>query len=117
MDDTKHDTTSRPGYDRRKHRRYRWSLPIEFSSGDGPRMNGITIELSEGGFSAAVSASLKLGDRVGVTSVGYNAMLAVVRRVRGRAYGFEFLELSPEQQQKIKDECQRLPLYRSSLDF
>ena len=111
------DTASKPGYDRRKHRRHRWSVPIEISAGDGPRMNGITIELSEGGFSAAISASLELGDRVDVTAVGYVVMLAVVRWVRGRAYGFEFLELSPEQQQKIKDECRRLPLYRSSLDF
>jgi len=80
-------------------------------------MRGLTIEISESGFSAAISASLEVADRVVVTPIGYLAMLAVVRWIRGRAYGFEFLELSSEQQQRIRDDCRRLPLYRSSLDF
>jgi hypothetical protein len=52
-----------------------------------------------------------------VTPTGYNTMLAVVRWIRGRAYGFEFLELSSEQQQMIRDRCRKLPLHCNSSDF
>jgi hypothetical protein len=71
------------------------------------------MEIGEGGFGAAVSASLEVGNRMVVTPIGYNAMLAVVRWIRGRAYGFEFLELSSEQQQRIRDHCRKLPLHCS----
>jgi len=112
-----HDAVSSSGHDRRKAPRYRWSVPVEISKSDDPIRRGLTIEISDGGFSAAISASLEVGDRVVVTPSGYDAMLAVVRWIRGRAYGFEFLELSSGQQQRIKDDCRRLLLYRSSLDF
>ena len=50
-----------------------------------------------------------------VTPIGYNAMLAVVRWIRGSAFGFsEFLELRSEQQQMIRDHCRKLPLHCSS---
>jgi hypothetical protein len=80
---------------------------------DRPAIEGLTMEIGEGGFGAAVSASLEVGNRMVVTPIGYNAMLAVVRWIRGRAYGFEFLELSSEQQQRIRDHCRKLPLHCS----
>jgi PilZ domain len=117
MDDLKHGNISVPGHDKRKHRRYRLSVPLELSTTDGPVIRGLTIEVSEGGFSAALSAPLEVGDQVVATPIGYDAMPAVVRWIRGRAYGFEFLDLSIEQQNRIRNDCRRLPPYRSSLDF
>ena len=99
--------------DRRKHTRYQLSVPIQLSMTDRPPIEGLTMEIGEGGFGAAVSASLEVGNRMVVTPIGYNAMLAVVRWIRGRAYGFEFLELSSEQQQRIRDHCRKLPLHCS----
>ena len=105
--------------DRRKHTRYQLSVPIELSGTDRPTIHGLTIEISEGGFGATISASsapLEVGSRVAATPIGYDALLSVVRWIRGRAYGFEFLELSSGQQQRIREHCRRLPLHCSS-DF
>lgn len=91
--------------DRRKHTRYQLSVPIELSATDHPTIHGQTIEVSEGGFGATISASsapLEVGSRVSATPIGYDAVLSVVRWIRGRAFGFEFLELSSDQHQRIK---------------
>jgi c-di-GMP-binding flagellar brake protein YcgR len=103
--------------DRRKHTRYQLSVPVELSMTDHPTIRGLTIEISEGGFGATISTLLEVGHRMFVTPIGFNAMLAVVRWIRGRVYGFEFLDLSSEQQQTIRDHCRKLPLHCSSLDF
>ena len=87
---------------------------------DRPIIQGLTIEISESGFGAAIRASgdfLEVGSRVNATPTGYNAMLSVVRWIRGKAYGFEFLELDTDQQQRIREQCRKLPLHCSSLDF
>jgi hypothetical protein len=97
--------------DRRKHTRYQLSVPVQLSMTDRPIIQGLTTEISEGGFGATVSTLLEVGHRVFVTPIGHNAMLAVVKWIRGRAYGFEFLELSSEQQQMIRDRCRTLPLH------
>jgi len=103
--------------DRRKHTRYQLSVPIQLSVTDRPTMQGLTTEISEGGFGATVNASLEVGNRVTATAIGYDAMSSVVRWIRGRAYGFEFLELSSDQQQRIRDHCRTLPLHCGSSDF
>jgi c-di-GMP-binding flagellar brake protein YcgR len=103
--------------DRRKYTRYKLSVPLHLSMTAHPTIQGLTIEISEGGFGATISTSLEVGHRMSVTPIGYSAMLAVVRWIRGRASGFEFLELSSEQQQIIRDRCRKLPLHCSSLDF
>jgi c-di-GMP-binding flagellar brake protein YcgR len=103
--------------DRRKHTRYDLSVAIQLSLTDRPTIQGRTTEISEGGFGATISASLDVGHRMVVTLIGYSAMVAVLRWIRGRAYGFEFLELSLEQQQRIRDQCRKLPLHCSSMDF
>jgi hypothetical protein len=99
--------------DRRKHTRYQLSVLVQLSVTDRPTIQGLTIEICEGGFGATIDASLEVGDRATVTPIGYNAMLAVVRWSRGRAYGFEFLELSSDQQQRIRDNSRTLPLHCS----
>jgi c-di-GMP-binding flagellar brake protein YcgR len=103
--------------DRRKHTRYQLSVPVQISMTDHSTIQGLTIEISEGGFGATISTLLEVGHRMFVTPIGFNAMLAVVRWIRGRVCGFEFLELSSEQQQIIRDHCRKLPLHCSSLDF
>ena len=98
--------------DRRKHTRHQLSVPVQLSMTDHPtKGQGLTTEISEGGFGATISSSLEVGHRMFVTPIGYNAMLAVVRWIRGSAFGFEFLELSSEQQQMIRDRCRTLPLH------
>jgi hypothetical protein len=103
--------------DRRKHTRYELSVPVQLCVTDHPTIQGLTIEISEGGFGATISTLLEVDHRMFVTPIGYNTMLAVVRWIRGRVYGFEFLELSSEQQQMIRDQCRKLPLHSCSLDF
>ena len=103
--------------DRRKHTRYELSVPVQLSMTDNPTIQGLTIEIGEGGFGATISTLLEVGDQMFVTPIGYNAMLAVVRWIRGGICGFEFLKLSSEQQQTIRDHCRNLPLHCSSLDF
>jgi c-di-GMP-binding flagellar brake protein YcgR len=102
--------------DRRKYTRYQLSVPIQLSMTGRSPLKGLTIEISEGGFGATINASLEVGHRVTATPIGYDAMLAAVRWIRGRAYGFEFLELSAEQQQRIRKHCRTLPLHCSSSD-
>jgi hypothetical protein len=102
--------------DRRKHTRYQLSIPVQLSVTNRPTIQGLTIEISEGGFGATINASLEVGNRATATPIGYNAMLAVVRWSRGRAYGFEFLELSSDQHQRIRDHSRMLPLHWSSVN-
>lgn len=73
----------------------------------------MTVEISECGASIVVGASLTVGDTVELEPVGGGIASAVVRRNFGRLYGFEFLNLSAEQAEKIKEMCKMLPLYRS----
>jgi len=103
--------------DRRKHTRYQLSVPVQLSVTDRPTIQGLTIEISEGGFGGTINASLDIGNRVAATPIGYTAILSVVRWIRGRTHGFEFLDLSSDQQQRIRDHCRKLPLHCSSLDF
>ena len=77
-----------------------------------PEMRGMSIEISEGGMSAAVGVGLKVGDAVELEPVGGAAAVAVVRRILGRLCGFEFLNLSPEQAGKVREMSGMFPLYR-----
>src|SRR5580700_4489928 len=98
--------------DRRRFPRYRLSAPITVRSKGLPEMRGMSIEISEGGMSAAVGVGLKVGDAVELEPVGGAAAAAVVRRILGRLCGFEFLNLSPEQAGKIREMSGMFPLYR-----
>lgn len=70
-------------------------------------MQGLLQEISDAGMSAFVGAGeLKVEDTVEVNlalPTGRMHFRAVVRRQRGRQFGFEFIELAPEQEQQIKD--------------
>jgi|ERR1700720_427030 c-di-GMP-binding flagellar brake protein YcgR len=102
-----------PGTERRKSPRYRYSAPITVRAANAPEAPGMTVEISQGGMSAVIGAVLNLGDTVELEPVGGGVTTAVVRRSFGKIYGFEFLNLSSQQHEKIKATCTMLPLYRS----
>ena len=71
-------------------------------------MPGISVEISEKGMSAMVSGSLKPGDRVELGSQAGGPISAVVRDKIGQLYGFEFVNLSPDQVRRILQTCKSL---------
>jgi len=101
--------------DRRRHRRYRSSVPIIIRSVDGVVKRGMSIEISESGLSAITSDPLKVNDTVELEPIAGGKAQAVVRRNTGRVYGFEFLNLTAEQIQLITESCKRLPVYKGNL--
>ena len=80
---------------------------------DSPEQRGMSVEISECGTSIMIGGFLNVGDKVELEPVGSGTATAIVRRCRGRLYGFEFLDLSPEQTEKIRAVCKMLPAYRS----
>ena len=105
------DATGQVLNERRKHPRYRMTENINIICSDGRTIRGITLNISEGGVAAAISAPLVVGDRVRLEPVGGGAVSAVVQRVVGRIYGFQFLNLSSEQLQRIREACKHFALH------
>ncbi|MGA7219760.1 MAG: PilZ domain-containing protein [Candidatus Sulfotelmatobacter sp.] len=99
--------------ERRKFARHRLSAPVTVRLSDGSESIGMTVEISEGGMSALFGAPLKVGDKVTLEPVGGGAAAATVRRQMGKFYGFEFLQLGPQQSSKIRETCKMLPPYYS----
>jgi hypothetical protein len=98
--------------DRRRHPRYRFSVPLTITGSDGVMMSGISIEISASGLSAIIAESLKLNDTVEIEPIAAVKVLALVRHNIGKIYGFEFLNLTTEQTQRITDSCRMLPQYK-----
>ncbi len=73
------------------------------------------MEISESGLSALVGADLHVGDRLELEPIGGGKAESIERRTVGRLCSFEFLNLSPEQVQHIRERCKRLPLYKSKI--
>jgi hypothetical protein len=88
-------------------------MPIVLRLPHAPELQSIIVEISECGMSAVASGVLNVGDVVEAEPIGSGIASAVVRRKFGRFYGFEFLNLRPEQTAKIKEICSMLPLYCS----
>jgi hypothetical protein len=101
-----------PFIDRRRHPRYRLSVPLTIRAADGVIMRGISIEISASGLSAIIAQSLKLNDTVEIEPIAAVRVLALVKHNIGKIYGFEFLNLTTEQTQRITDSCKMLPLYK-----
>ncbi len=70
------------------------------------------MEISESGLSAITDASLKVNDKVELEPIAGGNVVAVVRRNRGRVYGFEFITLTPDQSQRIIESCKSLARYQ-----
>jgi hypothetical protein len=111
-----HDGNSDKGLvDRRKHPRYRWCTPITVQSVSGDTYPAITMEISESGLSALVPVQFEAGEKVILNPIGGRAAAAVLRRYVGKVCGFEFVDLSAEQLDFLRERCQRLPRFVSGL--
>ena len=99
--------------DRRRHPRYRFSVPLTIRSEGGEITRAITVEISASGVSAITESSLRLNDTVELEPIAASKISALVRHNVGRVYGFEFLALSSEQSHAIVESCKLLPRYRS----
>jgi PilZ domain len=97
--------------DRRRHVRYRFSAPITVEPNGRSAIRGMSLEISESGMSALIGDVLVVGDTVGLEPVLGSRVTALVRRQSGKIYGFEFLNLAPEEIQRIAEVCKALPKY------
>jgi hypothetical protein len=99
------------GIDRRKLPRYRWGAPILVRKPEGPDSKALALEISEGGLSIAFYQGLNIGDTVELGPIVDRNLTAVVRHNRGTIYGLEFVGLTDEDRNHIKQLCQKLPLF------
>jgi hypothetical protein len=103
--------------DRRRHARHRYVRPVVVWFKDGSAHSGMSFEMSQSGLSAVINDKLRIGAQVELsTIIGYR-LSAVVRRKSDKFYGFEFINLTEEQSQKLADHCAKLPLFSSMLDI
>jgi hypothetical protein len=99
--------------ERRRFRRYHYSAPVSIRGSDGVEARGMSMEISEGGISLLATATLSLGDRVELEPIGGEPAKAILRRIVGKLYGFEFLELNSLQLKRIRRACKLLPPFQS----
>jgi hypothetical protein len=111
---TQHDSRPAPKTlpERRKSPRYWLSVPLTIRASDGSAMPGLSVEISEGGMSAMASGPLKVGERVEMEPVEGGKVSALVRHKLGQMYGFEFVDLSVEQAQRIAQSCRQSGTHR-----
>ena len=65
--------------DRRRHARYRLSVPITIRSADGTSISGICIEISQSAISAITADPLKVNDTVELEPIAGGKVSAIVR--------------------------------------
>jgi hypothetical protein len=97
--------------DRRRHKRFRLSVPISISGNDASIIPAMTLEVSEGGLSAVLVSELKIGETVKVYPIVGETLTAEVRHRVGKIHGFEFVEVSDQQISLLREACARLPRY------
>ena len=102
----------------RQFERHVVSVPVNVTRKGPPhgqRVPGLTMEISEGGFSAMLTEEFQIGEAVEVSfelpSTGHITMDATVRNKNLFRYGFEFNCLSEEARQQITKACESLPHY------
>ena len=104
--------------ERRKHTRYRYIAEIEICFDEGKPyltvVTATTFEISEGGLSAATANYLNIGTKVELSPVLGTTVNAIVRRKVGAMYGFQFVELSDDARGKIRQVCEKLPLFQTA---
>lgn len=99
----------------RRHRRYLFSVPVVIhrSLPEGNiTSNGLSLEISEGGMSAAVCGPPPVGEAVGIElrlPDGRFEAPAVVRYNNKTQSGFQFLVPSPELVRRVSTSTQELP--------
>ena len=101
---------------RRRYTRHRFSAQVEIRRKPGLNVDAMMFELSEGGMSAATPNILAIGETVEIDTVAGQTAKAIVRRKHGAMYGFEFVGLSEDFRERIRNICRGLPLFTSMLD-
>ena len=99
--------------ERRRFRRYHYNAPVSIRCSNGIEVRGMSMEISEGGVSLLATASLSVGDFVELEPIGGEAAKAILRRIVGKLYGFEFLALNSLQVKRIRRACKLLPPFQS----
>jgi hypothetical protein len=102
--------------ERRKHPRHRYIERIYVGKTDGMWFTAMTYEIGAGGLSAATPTNLSVGEKVSLSPVVNKRVEAIVRRKNGSMYGFEFLNSTPETEEKIVKLCESLPLFHTLID-
>jgi c-di-GMP-binding flagellar brake protein YcgR len=91
----------------RKHRRTLHSVPVTLRhliAGGVRKARGITLDISEGGLAVLMQGELSVGDTVEIdlSLAGCTlSLVAIVRHSSSMRTGFEFVDLTPEQQVQI----------------
>jgi hypothetical protein len=104
---------------KRKHRRYIFSASLSVIrkvSPNGTRSSpGICGEISESGLSAILTDPLQVGEEVELrfelTPGNAISVTAAVRNQNHFRHGFEFVRISEDKQQKIRNACMALTEY------
>ncbi|HTZ48407.1 MAG TPA: PilZ domain-containing protein [Verrucomicrobiae bacterium] len=115
-DDPKRPNPSPRWVERRKHPRYEYVREIEICR-DGTVYAATTFEISESGMSAATPNLFRVGAIVQISPILSKSVKAIIRRKLGTMYGFEFLGLSDDQKQQLRQLCEQLPLFQSMADI
>jgi len=118
MSDVLYETTNKPGHKgwRRRYPRYRTDIPLQavVLRDDGyVELRGRCSDIGEGGLGAVLTDDLLPGEVVSlqfaVPEQGEPLTVrAIVRYRKGLVHGFEFLGLSSDQRQAVKNLCQGL---------
>jgi hypothetical protein len=98
--------------ERRRHPRFLFSAWMTVRLKDGISMPGISVDMSASGLSAMVSGLLTQGDTVLLEPVAGGPASARVRHKLGRLYGFEFVDLTAQQGERIVQSCQKSRRHR-----
>jgi len=93
--------------ERRRHPRFLYSASMTVRLKEGLSMPGISVDISSSGLSAMVRGDLTQGDTVQLDPVAGGRVMATVRHKVGRLYGFEFMDLSNEQSERIEENSRR----------
>jgi c-di-GMP-binding flagellar brake protein YcgR len=96
--------------ERRRSSRYWLTALMTIRPANGSAIQGLSVEISEGGMSAMASAPLNVGDTVELEPVEGGTVSAVVRHKLGQMYGFEFVDLSAEQSRRIAESCKKFAI-------
>lgn len=80
-----------------------------------PVSSGRTRDISLGGMAALLDAPLAVGQRVWLEfrlsqSAAPMRLLAKIRHDYGERFGFQFLTITPEQREEIRQACQGQPI-------
>ncbi|HUI52500.1 MAG TPA: PilZ domain-containing protein [Terriglobales bacterium] len=97
--------------DRRKTPRYRYVASLCIRTAGGSEQEAMSIEISDAGMSVATDETLEIGEKVELDPIVGEKVLAVIRHKQGRIYGFEFVDLQAEHQERIRKMCRPLPRF------